>query len=95
MAVAIANKDQRQAVDILSDAVGIALVFGVLFGAGTYPGCPPLLQAMEGASAEVLGPPLSYLPARLPPPPPLSHSHPLHPTFPFSSRLNPTPSIAH
>ena len=64
MAVAIANKDQRQAVDILSDAVGIALVFGVLFGAGTYLACPSILKAMTGASAEVLGPAISYVQIR-------------------------------
>lgn len=72
MAIAIANKDQKQAVDILSDAVGIALVCGVLFGAATYFACPSILEAMTGSSADVLAPAISYVqirPASFVPPP--------------------------
>lgn len=64
MAIAIANRNQNQAVDILSDAVGIALVLGVLFGVGTYLACPSILRAMTGSSSDVLGPAISYVQIR-------------------------------
>ena len=47
MALAIANKDQKQANDVLSDAVGIALMFGLFFGAVTYFSAPSMLQAYD------------------------------------------------
>ena len=65
MAIAIASKDQRQATDILSDAIGISLVFGVLFGVATYLACPSILKAMTGsASTEMLGPAITYVKIR-------------------------------
>lgn len=65
MAIAIANRDQKQATEILSDAIGIALVFGVLFGAATYVLCPSILSAMTGgASSEILAPAISYVQIR-------------------------------
>lgn len=71
MAIAIANRNQKQAVDILSDAVGIALVLGVLFGVATYLACPSILEAMTGSSSDVLGPAISYVQIRSSPHPPL------------------------
>lgn len=65
LAIAIANKDQGQATDILSDAIGIALVFGVLFGVATYLACPSILRAMTGAaSTDLLGPAITYVKIR-------------------------------
>lgn len=62
MAIAIANRDRQQATEILSDAIGIALVFGVLFGLATHLLCPSILAAMTGASSpDVLAPAISYV----------------------------------
>ena len=62
MAIAIANRDQRQATEILSDAIGISLSFGLLFGAATFLICPSILGAMTGtASTEVLSPAIDYV----------------------------------
>ncbi len=65
MAIAIANKDQKQAREILSDAIGISLLFGLVFGVATYFTCPAILKAMTGsASSEMLAPAISYVQIR-------------------------------
>ena len=65
MAIAIANKDQKQATEILSDAIGIAIAFGLVFGIATYALCPTILKAMTGAaSTDVLAPAITYVKIR-------------------------------
>lgn len=65
MAIAIANKDKEQAREILSDAIGISLLFGLVFGVATYLSCPAILKAMTGsASPDMLAPAISYVQIR-------------------------------
>lgn len=65
MAICIANRDQKQANETLSDAVGIALLVGVIFGALTYWLAPSILQAMTGAaSASIVEPASTYVQIR-------------------------------
>ena len=62
MAISIAQRNQKQATEILSDAIGIALLLGVAFGVVTYLAAPALLQAMTGAaSADLVRPASSYV----------------------------------
>lgn len=65
MAISIANRNQAQANETLSDAIGIALMFGAIFGVFTYFAAPSILQAMTGAaSASIVEPASTYVQIR-------------------------------
>lgn len=62
LAVCFAKRDWKGVNEVLSDSLSIALVMGTLLGAALYSSAPWMLARIAGpASAEVVGPALSYV----------------------------------
>ena len=59
MAISIANRNQSQANETLSDAIGIALLFGLVFGLITYIVAPSVLQTMTSSTSTQMVEPAS------------------------------------
>ena len=70
LAISFARKDKELAGHILSDALAIAAVLGVLLAAGMYAAAPAYLQRLAGqASAAVVEPAVTYVRIRWAPHP--------------------------